>query len=120
MKITRKDYMEGRISHLEYYAHVADILGIKFTQDDYFRGYSLKKSYERDENFNSIPLHFWDSLAKWRTVYEIPKKLFEVDPCFGSLCDLVCAYKAAAARFVITEAAKEAIEKLPNKIILEG
>ena len=92
--MTRKDYMENRITHLEYYGNVARIAGIRFSEE--FLTRCDKALTAGDEHLNTIPLSTWDMMgAAWRV--RIASALKQVNNTGGvSLSDLVCTLKSAA------------------------
>ena len=94
--MTRKDYMENRITHLEYYGNVARIAGIRFSEE--FLTRCDKALMAGDEHLNTIPLSTWDMMgAAWRV--RIASALKQVNNTGGvSLSDLVCTLKSAAKR----------------------
>lgn len=100
MKLTRKNYMADKITHQDYYENIAKELGICVIRDNVFPGYSLKEAFKADKNLNNIPLRLWDQWANSLVLYDVHKIKQEIDPCFGSLSDLVCMLKAAAIKFV--------------------
>ena len=83
---TRKEYLNGVVTHSEYYSQFvteATKNGVlsAFSVDD------LKKAYEEDKHFNTIPLSEWDQLA-----YAINRK--------GTLAEKVCIVKEAARQLI--------------------
>lgn len=94
MKPSRKDYMEGRCTHREYYGSLVEELGIRFTKE---------KDIERfrrsiDLHFNDIPLRWWDALASRRPAGSTAA--FKARGDFVTTAGLVCLYKEAARRAI--------------------
>ena len=86
----RKDYMNGVVSHHDYYmqfvtpeltARVVNFIGAKNI---------LASS---DQHMNDIPLHRWDTLSRFIIISA--KKIKEAEE-ITTLCTLVCIAKAAA------------------------
>ena len=98
--MTRKDYMENRITHLEYYGNVARIAGIRFSEE--FLTRCDKALTAGDEHLNTVPLSTWDMMgAAWRV--RIASALKQVNNTGGvSLSDLVCTLKSAAIIWRLT------------------
>lgn len=57
---TRRDYLEGRCSHREYYLEIAKEIGPTCVAEILAR---VKRS--KDQHLNDIPLSDWDALAGW-------------------------------------------------------
>ncbi len=91
MTWTRKDYMDGLVSHQSYYAQFVTE-SLKSTLARHIGAKRIKAS--KDKYFNDIPLREWDQLACCVPVV----KLRECNgPAAGvSLSDKVCVLKAAA------------------------
>jgi hypothetical protein len=89
--ITRALYMDGGISHQDYYAHIAKLAGIKPSLKLIER--ARVALTQGDKHLNTIPLHEWDQLASGshlavqRAVKQIPGET-------NSLSTGVCAWKA--------------------------
>lgn len=91
---TRKDYMDGKCSHKEYYEEIAEECGISYDNApnlDY-----IKTSLKEDEHLNNIPLLRWDMAASC-TKTAIARALKSRGD-FYSDADGVCVHKAAAKR----------------------
>ena len=82
---TRKDYINGRCSHKEYYAQfvndnaklmILDSIGID----------RIKKS--KDGNFNDIPLKLWDSIGLPSGISELLKQAGDYYTLAGQVCIL--------------------------------
>lgn len=88
----RKDYMEGRISHKDYYLWLSDWLGIT---DRDIHPYISRKAVENstDPNLNDITLTLWD--MGWRnTMARATAKGIHWSPS-----DSVCCLKALAEKW---------------------
>lgn len=98
--MTRKDYMEGRITHQEYYSTIAKEAHISFKNSEMLP--EIKDALAKgDEHLNTIPLRQWDMMATFHRD-RIRLALKNHDD-FYSLGGGVCVMKAAAV-----EAAMEA------------
>ena len=92
-QFTRKDYMEGRMSHHAYYSAIAKECGISFKRSNMLP--QIKEALAKgDEHLNSIPLTIWDSMAI-RNTARISTVLKEHGD-FYSLAGGVCVMKTAA------------------------
>ena len=98
MKYTRKEYLNKNCTHAEYYSQfVTD--SIKSIVKEHFTIEKLKKAYNEDKYFNTIPLIKWDRL----TIYfkdSISKSLKDAGD-FYSLAGGVCILKCAAEILVL-------------------
>ena len=110
----RKEYLDGRMSHEEYYDKVIEFLGGLDVVAKYvpFDIETLKRSYNNDNYFNSpriTPLRTWDFGAA------IIKNLYSR---FGINCasvsDGVCILKQAAMRMIEREL-EETVEREENE-----
>jgi hypothetical protein len=111
---TRKDYLDGKCSHDEYYAQLVEGSNARGLVRDYFGIDVLKNMYEKDEHFNIVPdeklvtrdplrcktfgsvsLNTWDRLGEcligvdWRKYYD-----------YCSQAGRVCVLKCAARQLV--------------------
>jgi hypothetical protein len=100
--LTRQQYMDNEITHQQYYGQFVDEHIIKLVIDT-FGSYPLKYEFQRDENFNDIPLQRWDALS-YAIVRKVTPLLREAGD-FYSLAGGVCILKQAARMHV------EAIDK---------
>lgn len=91
---TRKDYMDGKISHQDYYSQFVTTEIEKIVLR--FGKKKLADSLAQDENLNNIPLHAWDRLGLEidRSVFRKMKEAGD----FDSLTGRVCILKAAARK----------------------
>jgi hypothetical protein len=89
MKYSRQDYIEGRVTHDEYYRqfakdhHIALVgnLGIFGIRDLAH----LQSLLERDPNLNNIPLRFFDSLTELHNKYHSENRI--------TFAEGACVYK---------------------------
>ena len=91
--ITRKEYMDGSVTHEEYYSQFVNH-NIKDVVIRSIRLNRIKNS--TDPHFNDIPLHEWDMLeSSTRSI--CGKAISEANTGGGvSLSDCVCIAKQAA------------------------
>lgn len=86
---TRKDYMDGNVTHREYYGQLVtpDVIGVV----EYGIGTTAILN-SNDEAFNDIPLRRWDNLRGGiiKTVHKLPVGEIWSD------CTVVCIAKEAA------------------------
>lgn len=97
-QITRKAYMEGDITHEEFYSHITSSLDGKRLFDKAFLSRVRMALKDGDEHLNSIPLAEWDSIAD-RIRLTISSKLKEAGD-FWSMAGGVCAVKQLAKNTV--------------------
>jgi hypothetical protein len=91
--ITRKDYMDGKVTHQKYYAQF-DVDGV-LSGILRCRGFVPRLMASTDPHFNDIPLKEWDGLPHPSPVFKVMR---EAEATAGvSPSDWVCAYKAAAS-----------------------
>lgn len=95
--IDRKEYMDGKVTHREYYAQFVNPVVKSYLLSQI----SLKEILaSKDPHFNDIPLHRWDRLPK-----VMIHKLREAgDVNADTLSNKVCIYKEAARQIRETEA----------------
>ena len=90
---TRKDYLDNKCTHREYYAqHVTD--GTINTVLCHFSKAKLKKAHLEDENLNSIPMAQWDNIGHYISID------FEKTEDARSLGGVVCVLKEAARQII--------------------
>lgn len=87
---TRQDYLNGKVSHQDYYGQYVD----EIVKRDVLWTISKDKilSSEDDDSFNDIPLRYWDSLPAWSIVAAKMRKRGD----FLTPAGLVCVAKEAA------------------------
>lgn len=87
----RAQYMNGLISHQDYYLWLAKMLHIAWNEDSTMAARVLAST---DPHYNDIPLSEWDSYHPWMSVAASRLGL----P--WSMSDTVCVQKAAAREYV--------------------
>lgn len=93
--MTRKDYMEGRVTHEQFYSSVARAAGISFAQSDLLP--RVRTALEAgDEHLNSIPLALWDRRAENPVTRANISRALKEHGDFFSLAGGVCTLKQAA------------------------
>lgn len=112
---TRKDYLDGKCSHGEYYAQLVNESNAKGVVLSYFSLDDLKKMYESDKHFNRVPERLWlhhgmgadYGLYTWE---QLGKRLVGVDwKKYGDYCSIagqVCVLKEAARMIVLDTTSK--------------
>ena len=89
--ITKQDYIDGKVSHREYYGQFVDLA----VKAGILRDIGLEKILaSKDESFNDIPLSVWDFLPCVRS-NEINEKLIACGD-FPSMAVLCCIAKEGA------------------------
>jgi len=86
----RQDYLNGKISHEDYYSEIAKRAGVAFTKDDSIVKEAMKST---DEHLNDIELYRWDAIAHG-SQNAIDKAMRELGD-FWSLSGGVCVVKQA-------------------------
>jgi hypothetical protein len=92
--ITRKDYLEGRATHSEYYGQF--VQSVHMSRVKLFKK-KIKES--TDKHFNDIPLEFWQRLALPSYAEAKMKEAGDYVTLAGAVC-------------IIKEAARQLKEKL--------
>jgi hypothetical protein len=87
--ITRKDYLEGRATHSEYYGQFVSAMHFAILNLEHEK---IKNS--TDKHFNDIPLEFWQQLALPAPTYTARKMKEAGD--YVTLAGAVCILKEAA------------------------
>lgn len=91
--MTREDYMNGKVTHKEFYRSVAHEAGISFANSSMLP--KIKAALASgDEHLNTIPLQTWDALAHVSRT-QIATALKKHGD-FYSMAGGVCTLKAAA------------------------
>ena len=85
----RQEYLEGTLSHADYYVWLAEFIGVT-TADVPANTRELQNS--KDEHFNDIPLTRWD-----KQDINVRPKAFAKGLAW-SLSDTVCVLKALATQ----------------------
>lgn len=103
---TRKDYMDGRVTHAEYYRAVAKTAGVSYAKaDPAFMDRCRKTLADGDEHLNTIPLRIWDSRG---LAILNPRPAFKAHGDFVSMAGLVCLVKTAVKDALDQEALSDA------------
>lgn len=110
--MTRTDYMDGRVTHDEYYNALADLIGRDalarlvlsvFTREQLARGMG------EDQHMNGLPLRKWDALdpsvralvaRNGRAIMAMTWPGHTINGICWSLSETVCVTKAVARRIV--------------------
>ena len=96
---TRKDYMEGRCSHSDYYAEVAAALyeeGVLRLPSACMGERVVDALEQGDIHLNTIPLSIWDGAAIPFTRKAAVHRVFQERGDWASLGGFVCALKEFA------------------------
>jgi hypothetical protein len=92
--MTRKDYMDGRVTHADYYRSVAKAAGISYASaDPAFLGRVRSALANGDEHLNTIPLAEWDRRG---SMLLSVSRAFKAHGDCDSLAGRVCVLKQAA------------------------
>lgn len=97
---TRKDYLDHKCTHREYYAQFVTEYTIN-TVVSTFGIKRLQAALAKDEYLNTIALERWDMVGYAINSYMLDKKLREAGD-YPTLAGLVC---------IVKEAARQAIEQ---------
>jgi hypothetical protein len=93
--MTRQDYLDGKVTHEEFYGSVAKLAGIDLSTAAPNLMSRVKDALaDGDEALNTIPLALWDSMARASRVAIEPALKAHGD--FWSLAGGVCTLKTAA------------------------
>ena len=95
---TRTQYLNGEISHFDYYSQFVDgrvknIVRARLKRAGYLE--NLKEKFSEDKNLNNIPLHIWDSCSQPLNTSEVAGKMREAGD-YLTLSGIVCIAKTAA------------------------
>ena len=97
---TRKDYLDGKCTHSEYYSQYVENTDAKGLVLSFWDEKTLSEAYEKDEHFNSLSIKRWDELAERLTIG--PWLTFSELGDMNTLSSRVCVLKEAA-RHIIKE-----------------
>lgn len=94
---TRKDYMDGVVTHEQYYEALAAESGISFLESRKLPEIKAALA-EGDEHLNTIPLSYWDAIAYMARRHTAP--VLKAHGDVGGWCFAcgVCIAKAAAKK----------------------
>ena len=93
--MNRQDYLDGKVTHDQYYLELAKEHHIALTNLDLFGVRSLvhlRELLAKDEHLNNIPLRRFDSLTTSYNVYNSQARL--------TLAEGACIYKALLKQMV--------------------
>ena len=89
----RSDYMNGKVTHEEYYTSVAKAAGLDYSKSPLLP--RIKRALaDGDDALNSIPLTKWDALGVGS--YRAVKAALKLHGDLYSLAGSTCTQKAAA------------------------
>jgi len=91
---TRKDYMEKKVSHHDYYKEYVELADIR-PQSIPFSVEELEEALNKDKNLNSIALRKWDSIGSRFNTSKV-HKISKLKGSWVSQATLVCIAKTAA------------------------
>ena len=104
--MTRKDYMDGRVTHAEYYTSVAKAAGVSFADSQMLP--KVRDALEKgDEHLNTISLTTWDAMALFPTCRANISRALKAHEDFWSLAGGVCTLKQAAKNAVLNTHTQE-------------
>lgn len=93
--MTRKDYMDGKVTHREYYASICKSAGLAFGDESRI----VKRCRNsKDPHYNDIPLSEWDMMAMFSK--RSLSSAFKMHDDFYSDAGGVCACKEAVRQAV--------------------
>lgn len=99
VKFTRKDYLNEKCTHNEYYGQFVTQEVVKMVEN-IFGADKLKEAFQSDPHLNNIPLIKWDDLAKYLP-NSVCLHICAANESNGlSLSDRVCTLKAAAKQLI--------------------
>ncbi len=95
--MTRKDYLDGKVSHEEYYRSIAKSAGIDMSYGAYALMERVKKALrEGDKHLNTIPLAIWDRMGANPVLRANLAPVFKAHGDIMSIAGIVCVLKQAA------------------------
>ncbi len=97
-KSMRRQRLDGKVSHEEYYRSVYKAAGVSYLGDPLIERRVKACLEDGDEHLNSIPLRYWDGLAS--AVPALPKAFRDHGDYF-TMAGAVCAVKQAALDAVL-------------------
>ena len=92
--ITRQNYLDGKVSHDEYYRTIATEAHISFKNSDMLPAIKAALK-EGDKHLSTIPLRIWDSLTGYIGKIEL-QRVFKSHGDQYSIAGHVCVLKQAA------------------------
>ena len=95
---TRKDYLDGKCTHSEYYSQYVENTDAKGLVLAFWDEKTLSEAYEKDEHLNSLSIKDWDDLANRLTIG--PCLTFSELGDMNTLSSRVCVLKEAARQII--------------------
>lgn len=103
-KTQRERYLDGEITHREYYGMIVEALGeaglrraLPVTIEH------IRECLKSDEHLNNIPLEKWDGCNQYVLSIPRPKGFHDITGSrFWSMSDTVCTMKECARRWAGT------------------
>jgi hypothetical protein len=101
--ITRKDYLDGKATHRQYYGQIVKLAGISFSKDSKI---VERCKNSKDPHYNDIGLPAWDVMAASRAphIQTALKKCGDFFTKAGGVC-------------VMKEAVRQAVESTEDEAI---
>lgn len=95
---TRTQYLNGEISHFDFYAQFVDeraknIVRASLERAGYLK--DIKQKLEEDKNLNNIPLGWWDAFSQSLNTVEVVRAMKQAED-YLTLSGIVCIAKTAA------------------------
>ena len=95
---TRKDYLDGKCTHSEYYTQYVENTNAKDLVLTFWDEKTLFEAYKKDKYLNSLPIKDWDDLANRLTIG--PWLTFSELGDMNTLSSRVCVLKEAARHII--------------------
>ena len=104
METMRKDYLNGKYTHQEYYGGIAKEVGISISES---RLNQAREAIKADKHMNNIPLTEWDVWASSQMRYQGSriKAAFASRGDYVTQAGLVCMLKEAVREAITTDEA---------------
>ena len=95
---TRKEYLDGKCTHSEYYSQYVENTDAKGLVLSFWDEKTLFEAYEKDEHLNTLSIKSWDELAERLTIG--PWLTFSELGDMNTLSNRVCVLKEAARQII--------------------
>lgn len=95
---TRKDYLDGKCTHSEYYSQYVESTDAKDLVLTFWDEKTLFEAYKKDKYLNSLPIKDWYDLANRMIIG--PKLTFSELGDMNTLSSRVCVLKEAARQII--------------------
>lgn len=95
---TRKDYLDGKCTHSDYYSQMVENTDAKRLVLSIWDEKTLSEAYEKCEYLNSLPIKTWDELANRLVIG--PYLTFSQLGDMNTLSSRVCVLKEAARQII--------------------